>query len=63
MTDRTALILNAQRMGYGVSQSEEGGWLVHVPPRPRLPAHTLGDYTTSDRAWSAAAVLAQNRRK
>jgi hypothetical protein len=57
--DRTTLILAAQRKGFGVVQCEEGtGWLVSLPARPRLPAHTQGSFKTSDRAWSVAASIA-----
>jgi len=56
---RVALILAAQRKGFGVVENEEGtGWLVSLPARPRLPAHTQGEFKTSDRAWSVACSLA-----
>jgi hypothetical protein len=53
------LIIEAQGKGFGVVENEDGnGWLVTVPSRPRLPAHTQGDFKTSDRAWSAACLIA-----
>lgn len=58
--DRSALILDAQRKGFGVVEADDnpGWWQVTVPSRPRLPAHTQGDFASSDRAWSVAALLA-----
>jgi hypothetical protein len=54
------MILAAQRAGFSVTPNEDGtGWLMHVPARPRYPANTQGDFKTSDRAWMAAASLAQ----
>lgn len=53
------LTLDAQRKGFSVCENAEGnGWLVCVPARPRLPAHTQGDFKTSDRAWVAACAIA-----
>lgn len=58
-SERTALILEAQRKGFGVLQNDDNsGWLVSVPSRPRLPAHTQGEFKSSDRAWSAACLIA-----
>jgi hypothetical protein len=58
MADRTALILDAQRKGFGVVENDDNtGWLVNVPAKPRLPAHTQGDFKTPDRAWSVACLL------
>lgn len=57
--DRAALILEAQRKGFQVSEGE-GGWLVHVPARKRHPANVQGTFKTSDRAWMAAASLASD---
>jgi hypothetical protein len=54
---RTALILDAQRKGFHVSDDSDGWW-VHVPARPRYPANVQGTFKTSDRAWMAAASLA-----
>jgi hypothetical protein len=56
--DKMELILLAQRAGFQVSESDDGGWLVHVPARPRRPANTQGDFKSCDRAWMAAAALA-----
>jgi hypothetical protein len=56
---RLDLILAAQRKGFRVIPNEdETGWLVACPRKPRLPAHTQGEFKTSDRAWSIAASLA-----
>lgn len=56
--DRAALILEAQRKGFGVIEDPEtGGWLVSLPARPRLPAHTQGTFNTAERAWSSACLL------
>ena len=54
---KTKLILTAQRIGFGVSEGEDG-WLVHVPARPRHPANVQGSFKSSERAWMAAASLA-----
>lgn len=58
--DRMALIQEAQRKGFTVTEGDTG-WLVHVPARPRHPANAQGDFKTSDRAWMAAALLALQR--
>ena len=56
MADRMQLIIDAQRKGFGVVENEDNtGWLVKLPAKPRSPAHTQGDFKTSDRAWMAAA--------
>ena len=55
---RTELILSAQRKGFGVAEGE-GGWVVHCPAKPRLPAHVQHSFKSSDRAWMAAASLAE----
>ncbi len=55
--ERSKLILAAQRMGFGVSEGDDG-WLVHVPARPRHPANVQGSFKSSERAWMAAASLA-----
>lgn len=57
--DRMTLILEAQRKGFQVLQSDDGNdWLVSVPAKPRYPANVQGSFKTSDRAWSVAALLA-----
>lgn len=58
--DRSALILDAQRKGFGVVEAPEnaGWWQLTVPARPRLPEHTQGDFASPERAWSVAALLA-----
>jgi hypothetical protein len=54
------LILNAQRAGFQVTPNEEGNaWLVITPRASRRPSQTLGDFTSPERAWMAAALLAQ----
>ena len=59
MTITAQLILDAQRKGFGVIQNDDNtGWLVSLPARPRLPAHTQGEFKTSDRAWMVAAAIA-----
>jgi hypothetical protein len=57
---RSQLILDAQRKGFQVYEDDgtPSWWLVSVPARPRLPAHTQGAFKTSDRAWSVACLLA-----
>lgn len=61
MPDRTQLILDAQRKGFGIIESSDSpGWKVTVPARPRLPAHTQGDFKCPDRAWSAACLIAMD---
>jgi hypothetical protein len=58
--ERATLVIEAQRKGFGVVAAEgnEGWWQVTVPARPRLPAHVQGDFKSSERAWSVAALLA-----
>jgi hypothetical protein len=57
---RTQLILDAQRKGFGVVENEDAtGWLVTCPAKLRMPAHTQGEFKSSDRAWMAAAGLAR----
>lgn len=58
--DRASLILTAQRAGFTVTRDDDAGdWWVTTPARPRRPSETLGSYKTSERAWMAAAMLAQ----
>lgn len=53
------LIGEAIRKGFSVTPNDDDtGWLVACPAKPRLPAHTQGDFKTADRAWMAAASLA-----
>ena len=57
---RAELTLEAQRAGFQVTPNEKGNaWLVITPRASRRPSQTLGDYASADRAWSAAAMLAQ----
>jgi hypothetical protein len=47
--------------GFRVEESEElGGWVIRLPRKPRVPAHTQGSFKSSDRAWMAAASLAKD---
>jgi hypothetical protein len=59
MTERLGLIQTAARKGFAVIPNDDAtGWLVAVPARPRLPAHTQGAFNHPDRAWSVACLLA-----
>jgi hypothetical protein len=58
MTDRTSLILDAQRKGFHVVE-HDGWWWLDVPHKPRFPANRQGAWATPERAWSVAALLAQ----
>jgi hypothetical protein len=47
--------------GFRVDHDEElGGWVIRLPRKPRVPAHTQGSFKTSERAWMAAASLAKD---
>lgn len=52
------LISEAVFKGFKVTEGKTG-WLVHVPARKRHPANVQGDFKTQERAWMAAASLAQ----
>lgn len=57
LEQRAALILEAQRKGFGVVE-DEGLWWVSVPAKPRVPASLQGSFKTSDRAWTGACCIA-----
>lgn len=59
-TRMTPLIAEAQRKGFSVIPNEDDtGWLVSLPARPRLPAHTQGEFKTPERAWAVACLIAR----
>jgi hypothetical protein len=60
--ERATLILEAQAKGFRVFESDEAGlgWLIAVPAKPRVPAHEQGSFKNSDRAWSAACLIARD---
>jgi hypothetical protein len=50
------LIINAQRAGYSVFESE-GFWWITTPAAPRRPSEDLGGYRDARAAWRGAALL------
>lgn len=61
MSARLLLIGEATRKGFQVvSNAEDTGYLVSVPARPRHPANLQGEFPNTERAWSAACLIARD---
>ena len=63
MTSKERLLLIGEAMEKGfqvVSTKDNTAWLLLVPKRKRVPAQTLGEFKTSDRAWNVALQLVQD---
>lgn len=53
-------ISQATRLGYRVSHDPEyNGFVITTPKRPRRPSETLASWRTEERAWRAAALMAE----
>lgn len=58
---RLLLIGEAVRKGFQVVSNEENtGYLVSVPSRLRHPANLQGEFSNTDRAWSAACLISRD---
>lgn len=53
-------INDAKSKGFKVLKRPDGGWVIHVPQRKNHKANVQGDFVSEDRAWMAAASIAQD---